>query len=173
MSFAKSLLMLGTFAAVGFAAMAQTTPGTTAPAPGMGPGMMHGQPYDHPHGMSPGAMGGMMGHGMMVGRALSSLNLSDSQRSQILKIQDDVRHQNWELMGKSQDEMAKLRDAYLAGSTANRKTILDTYKRIDELRLQRIGNVLDAQEKIENVLTVEQRGQLKSWGPWWAEDLGQ
>ena len=138
----------------------------------MGPGMMRGQGYDNHPGMGPGMTGGMMGRGM-VGRALSSLDLSDSQRSQILKIQDDVRHQNWDLMGKSQDEMAKLRDAYLAGSTSNRKAILDTYKRIDELRLKRIENVLDAQEKIENVLTAQQREQLKGWGPWWAEDLGQ
>jgi len=137
----------------------------------MGPGMMGG----YGGMMGPGMMsgyGGMVGHGMMGG-ALWALDLNDTQRAQILKIQDDARRKNWDLMGKSQDEMAKLRDTYLASGKLNRKAILDSYKRIDELRLQRIDNTLDAAEKIESVLTTQQRDQLKRWSPWWGADLGQ
>ena len=176
MRFAKPMLALVACTALAGAVVAQTSSdASTAPTPGT----VYGRPYDHPRGMDSGMMGGgmmgggMMGQGMMMDRALSSLNLSDAQRSQILKIQDDVRHQNWDLTGKTLDEMAKLRDAYLAGSTQNRQAILDSYKRIDELRLHRIENVLDAQQKIESVLTAQQRDQLKRAGPWWAQDLGQ
>lgn len=143
---------------------------------GMGPGMMGGMmgPGMMGYGMGPGMMGGYGGMGAgMMGGALWSLDLNDSQRSQILKIQDDARRKNWELLGKSQDETAKLRDGYLASGKLDRKGILDAYKRISDLRLQRIENTLDATEKMENVLTAQQRDQLKRWGPWWAADLGQ
>jgi Spy/CpxP family protein refolding chaperone len=190
MKLEKAMFVLASCTAFAGPALAQTTPAAAAGAPAAGtePGTTYSRPYDHPRGMGPGMMGGgmmgggmmgggmmggMMGQGMMMDRALSSLDLSDAQRSQVLKIQDDVRHQNWDLTGKTQDEMAKLRDAYLAGSTQNRQAILDTYKRIDELRLHRIENVLDAQQKIESVLTAQQRDQLKRVGPWWAQDLGQ
>jgi len=104
-----------------------------------------------------------MGPGMMGG-ALWSLDLSDAQRSQVNKIQDEVRRKNWDVLGKMQDEMAKLRDAYASGKS-ERAAILGAYKRIGDLRLQRIENTLDASEKLEGVLTKEQREQLRQSGP--------
>jgi len=128
----------------------------------MGPGMMGG------YGMGPGMMGGYeAGYGMgpgMMGGALWSLDLSDAQRSQVNKIQDEVRRKNWDVLGKMQDEMAKLRDAYASGKS-ERAAILGAYKRIGDLRLQRIENTLDASEKLEGVLTKEQREQLRQSGP--------
>jgi Spy/CpxP family protein refolding chaperone len=106
-----------------------------------------------------------MGPGMMRG-PLGALDLSDAQRAQINKIQDEVRRKNWDVMGKMQDEHAKLRDAY-AAAKRDRTAILGAYKRIGELRLQRIENALDAREKIEGALTEEQRKQVQRWGPWW------
>ncbi|MCZ7566070.1 MAG: Spy/CpxP family protein refolding chaperone [Burkholderiales bacterium] len=148
---------------------------------GMGPGMMGGMMgpgvtgygmmggYGPGYGMGPGMMGGMMGPGMtgsgMMG-PLWSLDLSDAQRAQISKIHDEVRRKNWDVLGKMQDEQAKLRDAYATGKR-DRAAILGAYKRIGELRLQRIENALDAREKLEGVLTQEQREQLRRWGPWW------
>lgn len=133
--------------------------GMMGPGYGMGPGMMGG------YGMGPGMMGGYgIGHGMMGG-GLASLDLSDAQRSQVNQIMDDVRRKNWELLGKTQDEMAKLRDAYASGKP-DRTAILGAYRRISDLRLQRIENGLDAREKLEGVLTKEQRDQLRRWGPW-------
>ncbi len=130
---------------------------------GYGPGMMGG-------GMGPGMMGGgMMGPGM--GPALWSLDLTDTQRKEILKVQDELRKKNWELAGKTQDEMAKLRDAYWGSEKPDRSAISTAYKRIGELRQQRIENSLDAAERVEKVLTPEQRQQLKRWGPWWSDDV--
>jgi hypothetical protein len=47
------------------------------------------------------------------------------------------------------------------------------YRRIADLRLQRIDNALDAAEKIENVLSTQQRDELKRRAPWWAADLAR
>jgi Spy/CpxP family protein refolding chaperone len=158
-------------------------PSGPGPGPGMGPGMMQG-PGGGGGGMGPGrgmgagggigpgpgggmgAGGGMMGPGGGLGR-LGQLDLSESQRSQVFKIQDDLRRKNWELLGKTQDEQAKLRDAYYASGTRDRAAIIAAYKRIGELRVQRIENSLDAAEKIEALLTPQQREGLKRLGPWW------
>jgi len=147
---------------------------------GMGPGMMGGYGpgvgYGRGYGMGPGMMGGYgMGPGMMGGGlgALLHLDLTDAQRSQILKIQDETRRKNWDLLGKQQDEQAKLRDAYLVSGKRDRTAIVAAYKRISDLRVQRVENSLDAAEKIEGVLTQQQRDQLKRWGPWWMADSQQ
>jgi Spy/CpxP family protein refolding chaperone len=154
--------------------------GGYGPGYGMGPGMMGGYGpggqggYGPGYGMGPGMMGGgMMGPGIMgggMGRALWSLNLNDSQRKEILKVQDELRKKNWELAGKAQDEMAKLRDAYWGSDKRDRAAISAAYKRLGELRQQRIENSLDAADRIEKVLTPEQREQLKRWGPWWSDE---
>jgi Spy/CpxP family protein refolding chaperone len=156
----------------------------TGPGQGMGPGMMGGGgtgPGMMGGGMGRGAMGGGMGPGMMGGGGmgpggmglLAQLELNESQRSQVFKIQDDLRRRNWDLLGKQQDEQAKLRDAYLASGKRDRAAIVAAYKRIGELRVQRIENSLDAAEKIEAVLTQQQRDQLKRHGPWWMSDGAQ
>jgi Spy/CpxP family protein refolding chaperone len=113
--------------------------------------------------------GGMMGGGMMGGGmgGLWRLDLTDTQRQQVLKVQDELRRKNWDLLGKQQDEQAKLRDAYLASGKRDRAAIIAAYKRIGELRVQRIENSLDAAEKVEGALTQQQRDQLKRYGPWW------
>ena len=89
----------------------------------------------------------------------------------MLKVQDELRKKNWEVAGKMQDEMAKLRDAYWASDMPNRSAISAAYKRLGDLRQQRVENSLDAAEKIDKVLTAEQRGQLKRWGPWWSDEV--
>jgi Spy/CpxP family protein refolding chaperone len=175
-------LVLGTSGVV----LAQQ-PAKPGPGPGMGPGMMGGYGPGGPgYGMGPGMMGGpggpgygmgpgMMGGGMMgmgpgMGPALWSLDLSGTQRKEVLKVQDELRKKNWEVAGKMQDEMAKLRDAYWGSDKRDRQAISAAYKRIGELRQQRIENSLDAADKIEKVLTAEQREQMKRWGPWWSDE---
>lgn len=159
--------------------------GGYGPGYGMGPGMMGGGGggYGPGYGMGPGMMGGgtgpgMMGGGMMGGGMMGGgmgglwrLDLTDTQRQQVLKVQDELRRKNWDLLGKQQDEQAKLRDAYLGSGKRDRAAIVAAYKRIGELRVQRIENSLDAAEKIEGVLTQQQRDQLKGWGPWWMGDV--
>ncbi|MFO1364831.1 MAG: Spy/CpxP family protein refolding chaperone [Burkholderiales bacterium] len=157
------------------------------PPPGMGPGKGPGMMQGPGGGMGPEMMGGggMMGegHGMMGGRGmmgggmgmghgsmmgpLMHLDLNESQRGQIFKIQDDLRRKNWDLLGQQQDEQAKLRDAYFSSGKRDRAAIVTAYKRIADLRIQRIENSLDAAERIEGVLTQQQRDQLRRYGPWW------
>jgi Spy/CpxP family protein refolding chaperone len=165
--------------AIGFAGATAFAQQAQPPQPPpMGPGMMGG--YGPGYGMGQGMMGGRMmgggfgpgmmgsGDGMMSG--LWHLDLTDAQRQQVLKIQDDLRRRNWELYGKAQDEQAKLRDAYFGSGKRDRAAIIAAYRRIGDLRLQRIENSLDAAERIEGVLTQQQRDQLKRWGPWWMMD---
>ena len=116
--------------------------------------------------------GGMMGGGGMgFGRALWSLDLDAGQRKEVLKVQDELRRKNWEVAGKMQDEMAKLRDAYWASEKLDRPATLAAYKRINELRQQRLQNSLDAVDKLDKILTAEQREQIKRWGPWWSDEV--
>lgn len=150
----------------------------------MGPGMMGG--YGPGYGMGPGMMGGygpgfgmgfgmMGGHGMMgpgIGRALWALDLDDAQRKQVLAIQDDLRRKQWELAGKAQEEMAKLRDAWLA-PRRDRAAILAGYKRLGDLRQQSLEQSLDAADRLDKVLTEQQREQLRRSGPWWLDRDGQ
>lgn len=161
------------------AALAQQSP---PPAPGtppagqrwgpgmMGPGMMGG--YGPGYGMGLGMMGG---HGMMgpgIGRALWALDLDEAQRKQALAIQDDLRRKRWELAGKAQEEMAKLRDAWLAPKR-DRAAILAAYKRLGELRQQSVEQSLDAADRLDKVLTEQQREQLRRWGPSWMHGGGE
>jgi Spy/CpxP family protein refolding chaperone len=162
-------------------------PGGSRMGGGMGPGMMGG-------GMAPGMMGdGMMGQGrggamgsggMMPGqgrmmgsgggmRALWQLDLSDAQRQQVLKLHDELRRKNWDLLGKQQDEQAKLRDAFLVSGSRDRAAIMAAYRRIADLRLQRIEHSLDTAEKVEALLTPQQRESLRRTGPWWLPDADE
>lgn len=137
---------------------------------GMGPGMMGGW-GGH---MGPGTMdrwGGHMGPGMTGGPygGIHRLNLTDNQRDQLRKIEDEARRKNWDLMGRMQDEMAKLSDGWAARKT-DRATILAANKRMFELRQQMLENRLDAQEKVEGLLTPQQREQLEKWSRSWSGD---
>jgi len=146
--------------------------GGYGPGYGMGPGMMGG--YGPGYGMGPGMMGGYgpgygMGPGMMGGYgmgALYMLDLNDVQRSKVNEISDGLRKKNWQILGQVQDEQAKLRDLYLGTEQPDRSAILAAYKRLFDLRLQRVEAMLDARTELERILTKEQRDALRSWRPW-------
>lgn len=161
--------------------------------PGGGKGAMAGMSHDMGGGMGCGMMGGGkgggMGHmgggkgGMMGGMGrggmfgvpigvtgpLSHLNLNDDQRKKILKIQDDLRRQHHETKGKIMDEQVKLRDLHFADKR-DRNAIVAQYRKLGELRGQMVESSLDAQDKIEAVLTKEQKDQLRSHHPMWMMD---
>lgn len=167
-------------------------PGAWGSGYGRGPGMMEG--YGRGYGMGPGGPGGwgpgmmmgpgMMGHGMMGhgfmggpmmgaggGRALWSLDLDESQRKEVLKLQDEQRRKHWELMGRMHDEMAKLRDAWLTEGKRDRAALSAAHKQMGELRQQAFEASLDAADRLDQILTAEQREQLRrSVGPWWMSD---
>jgi Spy/CpxP family protein refolding chaperone len=141
---------------------------------GMGPGMMYGpgmMGMMGGYGMGPAMMGGGygMGPGTMRGWAMAYLDLTDDQQSKIEKLGDELRHKQWDLVGKMMDEQAKLRDLYGAPKF-DRNAIAAAYKRIGELRQQAIEARLDMLGKVEGILTQEQRDKLRQeWGNghWW------
>ena len=131
--------------------------GGHGPGYGMGPGMMGGD--GHSYGMGPGMMGGA-GYGMLY-----QLNLSAEQWTKVNAIHQDLAKKNWELAGKMQDEAFKLHNL-TAAEKRDRSAITGQYKKVQDLRLQRFQARLDAQEKIEGVLTKEQKGQFRRFGSW-------
>ena len=144
-------------------------PGMMGEGYGYGPGMMGG------YGMGPGTMGGYghggwMGHGMMMGEygmgPLSQLNLSKEQQEKIGKIQNDARKKNWDTMGKMMDEQYKLRELYYADKRDS-KAITNQYNKISDLQRQMMESSLDTQNKIEALLTKEQKEKIRGYGPCW------
>ena len=137
--------------------------GGYGPWQGMGGGMMGGCGYGAGMGF-----GGMMGGGMMgvAGPALAALGLDEAQRNEVVKIGDELRKKRWAVAGQMQDEMAKIRDAAWSGKR-DRAAILAAHKRMSELGQQQLESSLDAAERIDKVLTPEQRQQLGRIGPWW------
>ena len=125
---------------------------------GMGPGMMWG------YGMGPGMMGGP-GHGMMSPFGWDrgpDLKLSREQHAKINSIMDEMRKQNWALMGAMMDQHAHLRDLY-ASSNPDKSAIDNTYEAIGKLREQMYNSSVDAHKRMENVLTKEQQQALHSY----------
>ncbi|MBZ0131506.1 MAG: Spy/CpxP family protein refolding chaperone, partial [Rhodocyclaceae bacterium] len=128
----------------------------------MGPGMMGGG-YGH------GMMGqGMMGQGMMGWQqGLPGVSLDDKQRKAYNAINDDLRRKRWELMGRTMDEQAKLRDLYEADKR-DPAAIGAAYQRIFDLQRQMIESTVASHNKIEGLLTPEQRKTAREfWGQSW------
>ena len=148
--------------------------GGYGPGYGMGPGMMGG--YGPGWGMGPGMMGqGMMGPGMMgfgAGRAMWLPDLTEKQRGELAKIQDETRRKQWEIAGKMHDEMAAVRDATAAPGKRDRAAALAAFDRMSALRRQRLEIALDTADRVDQVLTPEQREKLRNWGPWRGPDGG-
>jgi Spy/CpxP family protein refolding chaperone len=116
-----------------------------------------------------GAMAGMMGmpgHGMMGWGPYDALDLNESQRSKIAQIQDEVRKKNWEVMGKLLDEQARLRDLYAADKRDPAAIGKQTMK-MAELRRQLVESSVDAHNRIDALLSKEQKANLRSFGPGW------
>ncbi|MDT3706254.1 MAG: Spy/CpxP family protein refolding chaperone [Thiobacillus sp.] len=122
---------------------------------GMGPGMMGG------YGMGPGMMGGYgMGPGMMGAYWGSGLDLTHEQRSRINKVQDETRKSHWALMNEMMNQQAKLRDLYQAPKRDN-AAIDAAYKEIGKLQQKMYDSSVEAQKRMEAVLTKEQQEKLR------------
>ena len=152
----------------------------------MGPGMMSGGYGQGMMGqgmmgqgmMGQGMMGGGYGQGMMSGGhhgfgmmgqrdGLPGVTLDDAQRKKANGIQDDLRRKRWELMGRTMDEQIKLRDLYEADKR-DPAAIGAAYQRVFDLRRQMIEATVAAHNKIEELLTPEQRKSARDyWGQSW------
>lgn len=118
---------------------------------GMGHGMMGG------NGMGPGMIGG---YGMMGAGPMSGLELNRDQRKQMLRIQSELRKQNWALQGGILDAREQLFELYLE-DTLDAKKIGTVYAKIFDLRRQMIEAGINAHNRQRTVLTEEQRQQLR------------
>lgn len=140
----------------------------------MGPGMMgmgrnmmwdDWDDWDDRH-MGRGMMGrGMMGPGMMGGYGYGpALDLTEQQQAKIAQIQEDFRKKQWDLAAKTDAEYAKLNEIYYSGKRD--PAVIDSqYKKIYDLRRQLVQASLDAQNRIDAVLTKEQQERLRGYGP--------
>lgn len=126
---------------------------------GSGMGMMGGGMGMGPGGGMGMGMGGP-GMGMMGMGPMSMLDLSDEQRHKIVKIQDDTRRKNWDTYGKIMDEQAKLRDLY-SGETVDAKKAGAIYGNVSKLQQQVLESNLEAHNRVQAVLTKEQKEQLR------------
>ena len=140
----------------------------------MGPGMMGG--YGPGYGMGPGMMGGYgpgyggmmggyghgygMGPGMMGWGNFRDLNLSADQKSRITQIRQEMRARQWPLMGQMMDAQDKLQDLYDADKQ-DAAAIDRQYKVVDDLRRQMLDNMVDAHNRIDSILTKEQREKFR------------
>lgn len=148
--------------------------GTGAYGPGMmggygggmmgayGPGMMRGYGHGMMGSHGPGMMGGY-GHGMMMG--IWSLNLSKEQRAKVNRISDDMRRKHWELMGRMQEQSSSLRNLYEADKW-DAKEIGKAYQGIYDLKRQMIESSVETHNRINAILTKEQREELRKSRPW-------
>ena len=133
---------------------------------GMGPGMMEG--YGPGYGMGPGMMGGYgpgygMGHDMMGWGNFRELNLSEDQKTKITQIRHEMRTKQWAVMGEMMDAQDKLQELYDADKQ-DLAAINKQYKVIESLRLQMVDNSVDAHNRINSILTKEQREKSRGWG---------
>lgn len=177
-----ALALMGTLSGSTYAQEAQSAAGTSPPCPAMGPGMMQGWGAGT---AGPGMMygwgagRGMMGPGMMygwgAGRGMmgpgwmhgyygpgSMLNLDESQQKKMAQIQEDLHKKHWGLMNKMGEEYAKLRDLYNK-EMRDPEAIGKQLQRIYDLQRQMTVSSLEAQNRMEALLTPEQKKQLRSF----------
>ncbi len=128
---------------------------------GMGPGMMGGYGMAPGFGMGPGMMGGY-GHGMMGYGDFRGMGLSADQQAKIKEIRKGMRTKQLALMGEMMDARDKLQDLYDADKQ-DAAAINKQYKAIEDLHRQMVDNAVDAHNRIDAILTKEQREKFRDW----------
>jgi Spy/CpxP family protein refolding chaperone len=152
----RTCALLTALALTGGAAFAQ--PGTAAPPHGYHGGMSPG------HGMMGPGMGGddMMGPGcgmMGQGWGRNIPGLTPDQRTKITSIRRDLRNKQLALTDQIHDQYQSAslyRNGQIDEQAARR-----TYDATEKLRRQMFENWLDAQKRMNAVLTPQQRDQLQ------------
>jgi Spy/CpxP family protein refolding chaperone len=179
-----SLAILGAFIATPALADDTATAKPAAPAPAAAKAAAH--KHDHmgmmkeaddcdelagAHGRDMGQHGMEHDHGMMGREDMSmmmepnmhllrALNLSEEQHAKIKKLADELKHKNWATQGLINDETAQLSDLYEADKR-DPAAIGKEYQKVFDLKRQMIETYLDVQNRIEDVLTPEQRARIK------------
>ena len=128
---------------------------------GMGPGMMGG--YGEGYGMGPGMMGGYgMGPGMMrgYGGGYAQLNLTEEQQDKIAAIQEELAQKRYGLMSGMHQQRYQM---FKEGKT-DETTLRKSFDAMQAAQKQMFEASLDANKRIEAVLTPDQRKQLPRGG---------
>ena len=109
-----------------------------------------------------GMMGNMMGGGGHMGmmNKYKGLGLSDEQKQQMSDIKYKLRKEHWAIMGQMIDQHAALQKAY-AGDRPDPAAVGAVYGKIFDLKRQMIEARLAAKNSAKDVLTEEQRAQMK------------
>ena len=159
----KSLLFSTTVLALTLTAIPPIANADRDSSSWMGYGHMgYGMGYD----MGPGMMGnGMMGYGSLG--PIGMLDLKDDQVKQISKIQDDLGKKHRDLMQKVWDQQEQLSKLYNA-EKRDEGAIKKSYAKLNDLHKEVFESRLDADKRIEALLTKEQKEQLqrgyRRWG---------
>ncbi len=122
---------------------------TNRAAPCYGPGMMGG-------GYGPGMMGG-------YGQGPAGLNLTPDQISKIEKIREDLFKANEPLAQQMFQERNRMQEAYMSGNSDPDK-IKKAYANMSDLQKKMFDAHINAQKKMDDVLTKEQRQKQRAWG---------
>jgi Spy/CpxP family protein refolding chaperone len=109
------------------------------------------------------------GGGYGAGRVFAELDLTPDQQEKIAKVQEDMRRSNWDTIGQLHAEQFKLRGLYLADKP-DPDAIADQQKKVDELHRSMIKAQVETGNRIEALLTKEQRERLREYSPWWMQD---
>jgi len=129
----------------------------------MGHEMMGG--YGHGYGMGQGMMGGYgygAGPGMMGWGNFRALNLNAEQKTKIMQIRKEIRAKQWTIMGDMMDAQDKLQEL-LDADQQDASAINKQYKAIEDLRRQIVENSVEAHNRINSILTKEQREKSREW----------
>lgn len=135
---------------------------------GPGMGMMGGYGYGYGPGMGMGMMGGPgMGMGMMGGFGpgmgpVHMLDLSKEQRSKINAISSELRRKQWQDMGQMMDQMDRLNALY-DEDRPDPKAVGKVQAEIDAIRRKMVEASVAARNRMNDVLSEEQRQQLQQW----------
>lgn len=124
--------------------------------PGAGMGMMGG--YGPGAGMGMGMMGG---YGMGMG-PMHMLDLSKEQRRKMNAISSELRKQHWQDMGKMMEQMDRLTELY-DEDRPDPKAIGKAQADIDAIRRKMLESGVAARNRINDLLTDEQRQELQQW----------
>lgn len=115
-------------------------------------------------------MGYMMGMGNMMGMmpmamyGLNDLKLNNKQRNEIRSILRDLRKKNWNMMETTMELSDKLADLY-AERPRNASNIAAVYDKIFSQKKQMIIEMVEVRNKVDAILTEEQRKELDSSQP--------
>ncbi len=134
---------------------------------GYGPGMMgggygpgYGGMMGGGYGMGPGYGMGMMG-GWGVGMGpMYMLELTDAQTAQMEKIQTEMQNKHRKLMRQMWDEQEKLGDMY-SSDKRDPEAMGKAYRKMAGFQRQMVEIHADAENKMEAVLTKEQKEKLR------------